>query len=117
MYSLLEADISKEVAEDVFVFFDVNVTLIRADLQAVLLLAAQLLFDLTDVPREACNDDANDLARVCDRTDQIIRQLSLVLLLSLVRRAGETTTLVHPYCLHEPLLLSLRLLHLFHKSL
>lgn len=82
MDSLLEADIPEEVAEDVLVFFNVDVTLVRADLQTIRLLAAQLLMNLANVPRKARNDDTDDLTRICDRADQIIRKLPLVLLLS-----------------------------------
>ena len=84
VYSLLEADLSKEVAENVFVFLDVDVSLVRANLQAVLLLAAELLAYLADVPRESRDDNADDLTRISDRANQIVRQLTLVLLLALI---------------------------------
>ena len=84
VYSLLEAYLSEKVAEDIFVFLDVDVPLVGADLQAVLLLTTELLADLADIPRKSRNDNADDLTRISDRANQIVRQLTLVLLLALI---------------------------------
>lgn len=84
MDSLLEANVSEEVAEDILVLFDIDVTLVGTNLQTVLLLATELFVYQADVPCEARDHDANNFSRICDGSNQIVRQLPLALLLSVI---------------------------------
>lgn len=85
MNALLETDISKEVAENILVFLDVNVSFVTTDLQTVFLLTAQLLVNLAHIPGKAGDNDSYDFAGICYSSNRVIGQLSLVLLLTLVR--------------------------------
>ena len=69
MNALLETDIPEEVAENIFVFLNVDVPFVTTNLQTVFLLTAQLLVNLVYIPCKAGDNDSNDLTWICYRSN------------------------------------------------
>ena len=61
------------------------------------------------------DDDTDNFARICDWSNQVIRELSTILALANVWRVAAS--LVNTNCLHESLLLSLGLFSFLDQTL